>query len=119
VLAATKVRLPAAIDAASKELLAASCGTAVQCAEMATWLANARMARNETGVALGLLARAAREDPTNEERWLRLADTASQAGAHSQAVDALERVARRRGGADAALKQRIETERAKVLTISH
>jgi hypothetical protein len=46
---------------------------------------------------------------------LQLADAASAAGAHGEALEALEKVARRRGGADPALKARIEAERAKVL----
>jgi predicted Zn-dependent protease len=66
-------------------------------------------------LALGLLGRAAREDPNNEQRWLQLADAASGAGAHMQAIEALEKVARRHGGADPALKQRIDAEHAAAL----
>jgi tetratricopeptide (TPR) repeat protein len=115
VSAAARVKAPAALDAASKELLGASCVTTLQCADTATWLASTRMARGEAGIALGLLARAAREDPANEGRWLTVADVASQAGAHAQAMEALERVAKRHGGADPALKQRIESERSLLL----
>ena len=53
--------------------------------------------------------------PNNEARWLQFADAASKAGAHAQAIEALEKVARRRGGADPALKRRIDAEHAAAL----
>ena len=113
--AAAKVKAPALVDAASKDLLGIACVTPVDCANIATWLAGIRQARGDAGMGLVLLARAAREDPSDDARWLRVADAASGAGAHGEALDALEKVARRRGGADATLKRRIDAERTQVM----
>jgi predicted Zn-dependent protease len=115
VTVAAKVKEPALLDAASRELLGTSCAAPATCAAVATFLAGVRGGRGETGVALSLLGRAAREDPNDDQRWLHLADVASQAGAHAQAMEALEKVARRHGGGDPALKQRIDAERGQVL----
>jgi tetratricopeptide (TPR) repeat protein len=115
VQAAAAVKAPAMLEAAGKELLGATCISPQSCADSADWLASIRLARNEQGAALALLARAAREDPTNEQRWLRVADLASKSGAHVQAADALDKVSKHRGGADPALKARIEQERAQAL----
>ncbi len=114
-LAASKVAEPALLDAASKELLGAACSTQAACAGTATWLSGLRASRGEHGLALTLLARAAREEPGSDARWFRLADAASQAGAHAQAAEALEKVARRHGGGDPALKRRIDDERLQAL----
>jgi hypothetical protein len=51
-----------------------------------------------------------KQEPT-EGRWIRIADAAAQVGAHGQAADALEKVARLRGGGDETLRARIRTER--------
>ncbi len=115
VMTAARVHAPDAIDAASKELLGAACTSPTTCADMASWIASTRMSRGENGVALTLLARAAREEPGKDERWLKLAEVASQVGAHTQAAEALERVARRHGGANAELKRRIDAEHAQAL----
>ncbi|MDI1451158.1 O-antigen ligase family protein [Polyangium sp. 6x1] len=103
----------ARIDAASKDLLAATCLSASACAEAAGFLARIRENRGDSGSALTLYDRAAREEPT-EARWLALADAASRAGAHAQAVMALERVAQKRGMTEE-LRKRIAEERARVL----
>jgi tetratricopeptide (TPR) repeat protein len=102
------------VDVATKELLGASCATAAACADMATRIADMRAGQGELGAALVLYARAAREDPV-ESRWLRLADAASRSGAHAQAAAALEKIAQKRAGGDAALRKRIEEERARAL----
>jgi predicted Zn-dependent protease len=115
VTAAAAIKAPEPITAAAKDLLGAACVTNQACADTATWIANVRAGRGELGAALALLARAAREDPNDEARWLRVADVAGKSGAHVQAADALERVAKHRGGADPELKRRIEAERAQIL----
>jgi tetratricopeptide (TPR) repeat protein len=112
---AARVKAPALLDAASKDLLGIVCAVPRDCANFAAWIAALRVGRGESGTALVLLARAAREDPGNEARVLQLADAASAAGAHGEALEALEKVARRRGGADPVLKARIDAERAKVM----
>jgi hypothetical protein len=112
---ASALKHPAALDSASKELLGASCVTNEACARTADWLAGLRLGRREVAQALALLSRAAREDGSSEARWLRLADVASQSGAHVQAADALEKVSKRRGGADPELRRRIDAERAQAL----
>ena len=99
------------LGAAAKELVGNACNTAVSCANMATWVGDIRRGRGEIGLALAMYERAARADPT-EERWLRLAEIASGADEHGRAAEALERVAQRQGGGDAALKQRIQNERS-------
>ena len=109
--AATRLKAPAPITNAAKDLLGAACVTTTACADTATWLADVRLQRGEPSAALALLTRAAREDPADEARWMRVADAATRAGAHVQAVDALEKVAKRRGGADPDLRRRIDEER--------
>ena len=109
---AAKAAAPEPLDAAAKDLLSAVCVDSSQCAETASWLGGVRARRGELGAALLLLARAARESPNDEQRWLTLAMNAAAAGAHGQALDALERVARLRGGADATLQKQIDTERS-------
>lgn len=115
VTAAAAVKAPEPIAAAAKDLLGAACVTTLACADTADWIATARLSRGETGAALALLSRAAREDPGNEARWLRVADVAARSGAHVQAADALEKVQRHRGGADPDLKRRIDAERSQAL----
>ncbi|MDI3288136.1 O-antigen ligase family protein [Polyangium sp. 15x6] len=110
---ASRVPGVARIDAASKDLLAATCLSASACAETASFLARIREGRGDSGSALTLHARAAREEPT-EARWLALADAASRSGAHAQAADALERAAQKRGMTEE-LRKRIAEERAKAL----
>ena len=114
VAAASVVKAPELVNAAAKDLLGAACVTPAICADTATWLAGVRSGRKERGAALALLSRAAREDP-NEARWLRVAEAASASGAHVQAADAFEKVAKHRGGADPELKRRIEAERRSAL----
>ena len=110
---ASRVPGVARIDVASKDLLAATCLSASACAEAASYLARIREGRGDTGSALTLLARAAREEPT-EARWMALAEASSRGGAHAQAADALERVAQKRGMTEE-LRKRIAEERAKAL----
>lgn len=115
VSAAAQVKAPELITAASRDLLAAACVTPVACANMATWIGDVRTGRGERGMALVLYSRAVHEDPNNEARWFKLAEMAALAGSHAQAAEALERVARQRGGADPALRRRIEEERSQAL----
>ncbi len=102
------------IDAAARALLSASCVDRKQCAATATWLGDLRRNRGEWATALGSYERAVREEPT-DERLLRLAAAASKLGLHAKAVDALERVLERRGGADPELRARLEAERERLL----
>jgi hypothetical protein len=113
--AAALIKAPEPLTAAAKDLLGAGCVTNQACADTADWIAGVRLSRNEVGAALTLLSRAAREDPNGEKRWLRVAEVASRSGAHVQAADALEKVAKQRGGADPELRRRIDEERAQAL----
>ncbi|APR82150.1 Hypothetical protein A7982_07499 [Minicystis rosea] len=115
VLVASQMKAPEALGIASKDYLGAACVSNQICADAADWLAAVRAGRNDLGAALALYARAAREDPNNETRWMRVADVASRSGAHLQAADALEKVAKQRGGADPELKKRIDSERSQAL----
>lgn len=112
---AAALKEPASLDAAIKDLLGSACSAPVACADAATTAAEIRASRREMGAALALLGRAAREDPLREGRWLRLAEGASRAGSHAEAADALEKVARLRGGADPELRRRINEERLHAL----
>jgi hypothetical protein len=110
--AAAQLKGPDRLTAAVRDYLAAECSRARECADAAQWAGNMRATRGEWGAAMALYNRAAREDPA-EPRWLAVADAASRLGAHAQAVEALEKVAQKRGGADPALRKRIEEERSK------
>ncbi|HZF48717.1 MAG TPA: O-antigen ligase family protein [Polyangiaceae bacterium] len=110
--AAAQLKGPDRLAAAVRDYLSAECSKARACADAAHWAGNVRATRGEWGAAMALYSRAAREDP-GEDRWLALADAAGRMGAHAQAVEALEKVAQKRGGADPALRKRIEEERSK------
>ncbi|WP_104987759.1 O-antigen ligase family protein [Sorangium cellulosum] len=106
-------RLPPAI----RDLLSATCSAPASCAAAATWAGDLLAARREYSSAVTHYARAAQDEPT-EERLLKLADAAGNAGAHVQAAEALERVLHRRGGQDPELRKRIFDEKAKALSPS-
>jgi hypothetical protein len=111
VSAAARIKNPSALETASRDLLATVClASAVQCADTATWLANLRLSRGETGSAISHLERAAREDSGNEARWLQLAGVASKGSQHGLAFQSLERVAKLRRGADPDLRRRMDDE---------
>lgn len=112
--AAAECTPPTELPATIKEYLASRCGVPEDCAQASVAVGDFEAARGQWGSALSHYARATREAPT-EHRWLKLADAASQVGAHSQAADALERVVKLRGGADPSLLSRIAAERAAAL----
>jgi len=112
--AAAECTPPTELQPAIKDYLAASCATTVECADAATFVADLEASRGNWGSAMSHYGRAAQEAPT-EQRWLKLADAASRLGAHAQAVEALEKVAKLRGQIDPALRERIEAERAALL----
>jgi hypothetical protein len=113
VTAAARIKAPGAIDAASKDLLAATCmPPSPSCAEIAAWLAQVRMERGDTSSAVSNYERAAHEDSGNEARWFQLAAAAGRTSQHALALQALERVAKLRGGADADLQRRMDDERS-------
>ncbi len=115
--AASKTTGQDRMDVATREFLGASCLSSEACATASTFAAIVREQRGDAASAITLFARAAREEPT-EARWMALADAASRGGAHAQSVDALERVAGKRGGWDDALRKRVIDERAKALAKS-
>jgi len=115
--AAAKIEGADRIDVAIREYLGASCLSSEACAKASTHAAIIREQRGDAASAIALYGRAAREEPT-EARWLALADAASRGGAHAQCVDALERLASKRGGWDDALRKRVIDERARALSKS-
>jgi tetratricopeptide (TPR) repeat protein len=115
VLTALKIPGPSRFNAAAKEMVGSACTSPASCAEIATWVGDIRSGRGETGLALEMYERAARVDPT-EARWLTLAESASRAGAHARAAEALQRIALRHGGRDPELARRIEEERSRAAT---
>jgi tetratricopeptide (TPR) repeat protein len=118
--AATRAQLTAqipgesALSSATRELVAASCATRAECARATTLAGQLHESRGELGAARSFYTRAAAEDPT-EARWLDLARVASRTGAHWEAMQALERAARRRGSPDPELSRRIQEERDKAM----
>ncbi|WP_437810426.1 O-antigen ligase family protein [Sorangium sp. So ce1078] len=102
---------------AIRDLMPASCSSHAECASTATWVGDLLAARKDYSSAVTYYARAAQDEPT-EERLLKLAGAASEAGAHVEAAGALERLLQRRGGNDAELRKRILDERAKALAPS-
>lgn len=112
-LAAARAALgqTAELDATLKALTAEECGSPASCADAHTWVGNFREGRREMALAISSYRRAALDDPT-EARWLRLADAAERGGQPSVVIEALEKVARRRG-IDEELKRRIAAARAR------
>jgi tetratricopeptide (TPR) repeat protein len=109
--AAAKIKTPERVGAVVKEMVVAGCASSAQCAQTNTYAGDLLAGRGEWGGATTHYERAVREEPT-EARWLRLADAAGRSGAHARAADALEKVAKLRGGGDDALRRRINDERA-------
>lgn len=99
------------LAATLKAFVSESCATALACAEAHAWVGNFHEGRRENALAVAAFRRAALEDPT-EQRWLRLADAAERGAQPVVVIEALEKVAQRRGGADPALRKRIDAARA-------
>ncbi len=97
-----------------KDMAALSCSSDTACAGAMAWAGDTLASLGDLGGAMTYYERALRDVP-NEAEWLKLAGVASRIGAHARAAEALERVARLRGGGDADLKARIDTERARAL----
>ncbi|WP_438015899.1 O-antigen ligase family protein [Sorangium sp. So ce315] len=114
VQAAAQMASPERFSPAARELLSAACSSLAACAATATWAGDLLVARRDYQSAVSYYARAAQDEPT-EERLLKLANTASQAGAHVEASNALERLLQRRGGNDPELRKRVIEEKAKAL----
>jgi tetratricopeptide (TPR) repeat protein len=107
---------PEILQTAARDLQSVACASAQQCASTATSIGELLAGRGEWGTAFKYFKRASQDEP-NESRWLRLADAAAKIGFHAQAADALEKVILLRGGADGALRARIETERNQAMGI--
>ncbi|WP_437503526.1 O-antigen ligase family protein [Sorangium sp. So ce1099] len=114
VQAASQMASPERLPHAIRDLLSASCSSLAACAATSTWAGDLLVARKDHQSAVTYYARAAQDEPT-EERLLKLANAASEAGAHVEAASALERLLQRRGGNDPALRKRILDEKAKAL----
>lgn len=111
VIAASESEPPLRFGEAAKDYLASRCFAAADCADALVRVGDLAAAKGDWGTAFVYFRRAVREAPT-EIRWLRLADAAGRVGAHAQALQALESVAKLRGSADDALRLRIDQERA-------
>jgi hypothetical protein len=108
---AVNLKESAVLHKVDQELIQVACrGYPPQCAESSMAMGDLFAARGEWGTALGHYDRSVKQEPT-EARWIRIADAAAKVGAHSQAADALEKVARLRGGGDDTLRARIREER--------
>jgi tetratricopeptide (TPR) repeat protein len=105
---------PARLEIAARELDRASCTVRAHCADARTFVGELYGRRDEWNAALAQYLRAARDDP-RETRWLAVARVATRAGAHAQAVDALEHVtARRKPGSDPELDRWLEEQRSEL-----
>jgi tetratricopeptide (TPR) repeat protein len=107
---------PEILQTAARDLQRVACASAQECASTAASIGELFAGRGEWGTAFKYFRRASQGDP-NENRWLRLADAAANVGFHAQAADALEKVVLLRGGADGALRARIESERNQAMGI--
>jgi tetratricopeptide (TPR) repeat protein len=105
------------LAAAAKDALAGGCATSVECANLETRIGDLMNGRGDWGGASAYYARAAREEPT-EDRWLKLAQAASQLGSHAQAADALQKVGQIRGRVDPDLASQIQAQRSKALGLA-
>jgi hypothetical protein len=99
---------------AARELVAASCFAADECASSCRFAGDLFGERGEWGNSLAYYTRAARESPTLGG-WMMVADAASRAGAHTKAVEALQKVVQLRGSSDDALRARIDAERSSAM----
>lgn len=97
-------------EAAARELVAHACAKASDCADAHHEVGAGRQRLGQQASAVSSFVRAAREDPS-EARWLTVAQAAEEARLWGQAVDALDRVAKLRGGADPALTARLARAR--------
>ena len=113
---AARIKPPRSLDGVLKEIMAVGCTSAAECAQTSTWAGDVLAGRGEWGGATTYYERATREAPT-EDRWLRVANAAGQAGAHARAADALDKVAKLRGGGDAELRRRTNEERARAAAL--
>lgn len=100
---------------AVKALLSRACATTLDCAEAAALAGRLHASRGDRGAALSLYLRAAREDST-EPRWRAVHEAAVASGSHAQAVEALERIARLRGGEDDELRRELDQARLRALS---
>ncbi len=114
VRAASKLKPPEPLAAATRKLRTHSCATPTQCAETNTWIGDLHVGRGEWGHAMTSYRQAVREEP-NEARLLKLAKAASKTGQPAQALRALERVLRLRRNPDPKLEERIKRERARIM----
>lgn len=110
---AMKTKDPGRVHTAIKDFLAEQCAEGLSCARANIVVGDLLAQYGDVATARTHFERAA-EDLPSEESWLRVADAASRSGAHYRAVEALEKVARLRGGADDELRARIHKERTSV-----
>jgi lipopolysaccharide biosynthesis regulator YciM len=101
------------LDTAAKQLMTKACPPTSVCVRTGVWLGDFFARRGDWHGALTFYRRAAQEEPT-ETTLTRLADAASKAGRHAEAIDVLQRLSRIRG-TDAELRTRIEHERTHAL----
>ncbi|HZO14953.1 MAG TPA: hypothetical protein VFB62_16875 [Polyangiaceae bacterium] len=114
-----RVQIAAGIDEsqplikAAKAMLNSVCMDAERCAKTATWVGDLHMGRSEFGSAMTSFTRAVKEGETIE-RLVKLADAASRAGMHAQAIRALERALVKSGGKAPKIEQTLAQERAAI-----
>ena len=110
--AALEADSPELLEKATRALSVAACPPADLCARTQAWMGAHLADRKSWTLAMARYARAAEEDPTRA-RFLRLADVAAKAGAHSASADALIRAKQLPGGDDEALERDIESQKTK------
>jgi O-Antigen ligase len=109
-LAAKTADLHSISDAVDE--VTSGCRTATECAAAYTYAGSVLMREGMPALALTNYQRAALGDST-PVRWLKVADAASEAGAHSVALEALQRV-KDEGGDTPDIERRMQDERRRV-----
>jgi tetratricopeptide (TPR) repeat protein len=102
------------VHRAVRDLVQIGCGPQNQCGPASITAGDLLAARSEWGTALTHYSRACKNDP-NEQCWLKVAGAAIKIGAHTQAVDALEKVAHLRGTVDPQLRAMILEEKSQAM----
>lgn len=90
----------------------ASCLDAERCATANTWIGDAHFNRGEHAAAVAAYERAIRDRPS-DERFMKLANAATEAGLDTQALRALERISAAHNSPD--VKARVEALRRKLV----
>jgi tetratricopeptide (TPR) repeat protein len=106
------------LDGLMKQIATLGCVDTVSCSQIYLWIGEFYLQQGSVGAAAKAYERAVQEDPENTNLWLRLGDLSYQLGATSRAVNAWEQASRRLPN-DTVLRERIQTEKQKLIGTLH